>query len=132
MGTSESGGEPVPKPGPSPPSGNIVPPDPPFPELERSEVAPEMDPDDWVPKSPGGGIPGGPNGDVSEPDRRLPTGGPPIGPAPDPGGAPDGIIGPSPPRPKEFVLLRPDCWFMLGGGPTGPGPPEDWPTGYIP
>lgn len=109
VGTSESGGEPVPNPGPRPPRGKIVLPDPPFPEPERSEVAPVIEPDEGPPKSPGGGIPGGPSGDVSKPVSRPPTGGPPMGPAPDPGGAPEGIIGPSPPRPNEFVLLSPDC-----------------------
>ena len=78
-------------------------------------------------------MPGGPNGEVSEVVRRPPVGRLPIGPALGPGMPPDGIIGPRPPSPR--VLLPPIpccCWFMFGGGPTGPGPPVGWPTGYIP
>ena len=123
VGVSERGGDPEPNPRPRPLTGRMVPPVAPLPpELPTKAVAPAT----W----PGGGMPGGPRGEVSELERMPPTGGPPIGPAPDPGGAPDGIMGPSPPKPKVLVPPRPCCCW--GGGPTGPGPPAGWPTGYIP
>jgi len=98
VGVSERGGDPDPNPIPSPLTGRIVPPVAPLPpELPTKEVEPAT----W----PGGGMPGGPRGEVSELERM----GPPIGPAPDPGGAPDGIMGPSPPKPKVLVPPKPCC-----------------------
>lgn len=110
------GGDPEPKPKPSPVTGKIVPPDAPFPEPPGIKAV-----------APGGGIPGGPRGEVSATARMPPNGGP-LGP----GGAPAGRIGPRPPRPRVLAPPMPDCWLMLGGGPTGPGPWVGWPTGYIP
>ena len=92
VGASVSGGEPVPKPSPRPPTGKMVPPVEPFPDPAPIRAV-----------APGGGMPGGPKGDVSETARMPPTDCP-LGP----GGAPDGKIGPRPPKPRAPPAPRPD------------------------
>jgi len=92
--------------------------DPPFPVDERRAAAPVRVPAEVM---AGDGMPGGPSGEFSDPDNKTLL---PICVVPETGGTPDGIIGPRGPRPRVFVLVRFDCWFMFGGGPTGPGPPE--------